>query len=132
VKWISAIYFIAWIKFAGFGMVSAVLTDDGSTMRYLHATATIQCPNEALLLDAALRHVARRGVTPGTYLEVRRRAPSPMAFDVETVVREALVAGSCNVLGWSATDLPSAPSADVVVMGDVIAVSCARGAPAND
>ncbi|BBE74154.1 hypothetical protein OHA_1_03782 [Pleomorphomonas sp. SM30] len=105
-------------------------------MRYLHATATIQCPNEALLLDAALRHVARRGVTPGTYLEVRRRAPSPMAFDVETVVREALVAGSCNVLDWSATDLPStaAPSRHDAARtgGEVVSMSAARGAPAND
>jgi len=101
-------------------------------MRYIHATATIQCPNEALLLDAALRHVARRGVTPGTYLEVRRRAPSPMAFDVETVVREALVAGSCNVLAFGATDLPSSPPTDVMVIGDVLAVSTVRGAAAND
>lgn len=95
-------------------------------MTYVLGRAVVQCANESLLLDAALKLAGRRGVSPGTYLDVRRRAVSSLLFDMETVVRESLTAASCNLLSWDPSLVPIVPAGDVIVCGDVIAVQTGR------
>ncbi len=96
-------------------------------MTTIHAAAVVRATNESLLLDAALKHAARRGLTPGSYLDVRRTAPDVIAFDVETILEGALNDAACSLVSLKTAVSATRKAGEPSVFGDVILVD-RRGA----
>lgn len=91
-------------------------------MSTIRVEAVIRSTNESLLLDAALKQAARRGLAPGSYLEVRRTAQNPTAFDVETIIEAALGEAACGLVSLQATVTPFKHAGDTVAVGDIMLI----------